>query len=87
MSGKHIFINASNFFIHEICTAYKGYAYYRVLAFSIAPLKVVEIQLDNGIWQKCDHIKGPLYVSSWNSTLYIKGIHQIQVQYTFLLFN
>jgi len=51
----------------------------RVLAFSTVPLKIVEIQLDNDVWQKCHHVDGPLYVSPWNSTRYKEGIHQITV--------
>lgn len=51
----------------------------RVLAFSTVPLKTVEIQLDNNVWEKCDHIDGPLYVLPWNSTKYKEGIHQITV--------
>lgn len=54
-------------------------ACYRVLAFSTAPLKTVEIQLDNSVWEQCDHVDGPLYVLPWNSTRYKEGIHQITV--------
>ncbi|XP_029663755.1 transmembrane protein 62-like isoform X2 [Formica exsecta] len=52
----------------------------RILAFSTVSLKIVEIQLDDDVWQKCDHIKGPLYVLPWNSTKYREGIHQITVR-------
>ncbi|XP_076231397.1 transmembrane protein 62 [Calliopsis andreniformis] len=52
----------------------------RVLAFSTAPIKTVEAQLDNDAWFECDHIKGPLYTSSWNSTKYREGIHTIRVR-------
>ncbi|XP_011883013.1 PREDICTED: transmembrane protein 62-like [Vollenhovia emeryi] len=52
----------------------------RVLAFSTAPLKTVEVQLDNDIWEKCDHVDGPLYALPWNSTRYKEGIHQITVR-------
>ncbi|KAG5314745.1 TMM62 protein, partial [Acromyrmex insinuator] len=52
----------------------------RILAFSTVPLKTVEIQLDNDVWQKCDHVNGPLYVLPWNSTKYKQGIHQITVR-------
>ncbi|XP_050451450.1 transmembrane protein 62-like isoform X2 [Cataglyphis hispanica] len=51
-----------------------------ILAFSTVSLKIVEIQLDDNAWQKCDHIKGPLYVLPWNSTKYREGIHQITVR-------
>ncbi|XP_018367573.1 PREDICTED: transmembrane protein 62-like [Trachymyrmex cornetzi] len=52
----------------------------RILAFSTVPLKTVEIQLDNDIWQKCSHVNGPLYILPWNSTKYKEGIHQITVR-------
>ncbi|KAG5323692.1 TMM62 protein, partial [Pseudoatta argentina] len=52
----------------------------RILAFSTVPLKTVEIQLDNDVWQKCGHVNGPLYVLPWNSTRYKQGIHQITVR-------
>ncbi|KAL0125186.1 hypothetical protein PUN28_004372 [Cardiocondyla obscurior] len=52
----------------------------RVLAFSTVSLKTVEIQLDNGVWEKCHHIDGPLYVLPWNSTMYKEGIHQITLR-------
>lgn len=52
----------------------------RVLAFSTVPLKTVEIQLDNSVWEQCDHVDGPLYVLPWNSTRYKEGIHQITVR-------
>ncbi|XP_018352053.1 PREDICTED: transmembrane protein 62-like [Trachymyrmex septentrionalis] len=52
----------------------------RILAFSTVPLKTVEIQLDNDVWQKCGHVNGPLYVLPWNSTRYKEGIHQITVR-------
>ncbi|KAG7203784.1 hypothetical protein KM043_013805 [Ampulex compressa] len=54
----------------------------RILAFSIAPLEVVEVQLDNNDWIECQHIRGPLYVAKWNTTKYLNGIHNIQVRAT-----
>ncbi|XP_036149395.1 transmembrane protein 62 [Monomorium pharaonis] len=51
----------------------------RVLAFSTVPIKTVEIQL-NDVWQKCNHVDGPLYVLPWNATKYKEGIHQITVR-------
>ncbi|XP_076377043.1 transmembrane protein 62 isoform X2 [Megalopta genalis] len=52
----------------------------RVLAFSIAPIKSVKAQLDDGVWFKCEHIKGPLYTSKWNTTAFLDGIHIIRVR-------
>ncbi|XP_023287605.1 transmembrane protein 62 isoform X2 [Orussus abietinus] len=52
----------------------------RVLAFSVAPVKSVEVQIDEGAWMQCRHAKGPLYVTAWNSSYYKSGIHRIQVR-------
>ncbi|XP_031848051.1 transmembrane protein 62 [Nomia melanderi] len=52
----------------------------RVLVFSIASLKDVEVQLDDGTWSKCEHVKGPLYTSKWNATEFMHGIHTIRVR-------
>lgn len=51
----------------------------RILAFSIALIKIVEVQLDDEPWSECEHVKGPLYVLRWNTTDYRKGIHTIRV--------
>ncbi|XP_076303117.1 transmembrane protein 62 [Lasioglossum baleicum] len=52
----------------------------RVLAFSLAPIKSVEVQLDDGAWFECEHVKGPLYTSKWNTTKFLDGIHTIRVR-------
>ncbi|XP_076646835.1 transmembrane protein 62 [Halictus rubicundus] len=52
----------------------------RVLAFSLAPIKSVEVQLDDGVWFECEHVKGPLYTSKWNTTIFLDGIHTIRVR-------
>ncbi|XP_066592487.1 transmembrane protein 62-like isoform X2 [Prorops nasuta] len=52
----------------------------RVLAFSTKQIKSVKAQLNNNGWIECKHIKGPLYVVPWNSSLYLTGIHTISVQ-------
>ncbi|XP_015436785.1 PREDICTED: transmembrane protein 62-like [Dufourea novaeangliae] len=52
----------------------------RVLAFSIAPIKSVEVQLDDATWFKCEHVKGPLYTFKWNTAEYMNGIHTIRVR-------
>ncbi|XP_026297136.1 transmembrane protein 62 isoform X2 [Apis mellifera] len=54
----------------------------RILAFSIALIKIVEVQLDDKLWFECEHIKGPLYVLKWNTTNYREGIHTIRVRVT-----
>ncbi|XP_029050433.2 transmembrane protein 62-like [Osmia bicornis bicornis] len=56
--------------------------YIRILAFSIAPIKIVEVRLDDSAWSKCEHVNGPLYVLKWNSTEYSDGIHTIRAQVT-----
>jgi hypothetical protein len=78
MLGKYI-VNVSSFLRNiKISNLYKSLLC-RILAFSTVSLVTVEIQLDHDIWQKCNHIKGPLYVFSWNSTNYKEGIHHITV--------
>ncbi|XP_053989724.1 transmembrane protein 62-like isoform X2 [Hylaeus anthracinus] len=52
----------------------------RILAFSLAPIKYVDVQLDNAAWLKCEHVEGPLYTSKWNTTEYRNGIHSIRVR-------
>ncbi|XP_003703373.1 transmembrane protein 62 isoform X2 [Megachile rotundata] len=52
----------------------------RILAFSIASIKIVEVQLDSTAWLKCEHVNGPLYVLKWNSTEYSEGIHTIRAK-------
>ncbi|XP_043584753.1 transmembrane protein 62-like isoform X2 [Bombus pyrosoma] len=52
----------------------------RILAFSIALIKTVEVQLDDEPWSECEHVKGPLYVLRWNTTDYREGIHTIRVR-------
>ncbi|CAL7945271.1 unnamed protein product [Xylocopa violacea] len=52
----------------------------RILTFSIALIKTVEVQLDDEDWFECEHIKGPLYVLRWNTTNYKNGIHTIRVR-------
>ncbi|XP_014599513.1 PREDICTED: transmembrane protein 62-like [Polistes canadensis] len=52
----------------------------RVLAFSTALIKSVQVQLDNGPWLQCKHIKRSLYAVEWNPLEYINEIHYIQVR-------
>ena len=54
--------------------------FFRVLAFSLAPITYVKIQIDDGDWHDCYHVKGPLYVMHWNPSDYTTGIHHIRVQ-------
>ncbi|XP_046666452.1 transmembrane protein 62-like [Homalodisca vitripennis] len=52
----------------------------RVLAFSTAEITSVKMKIDEEEWQTCYHIKGPLYVNSWDPKLYLKGLHHIKVE-------
>ena len=53
--------------------------FYRVLGFSLSPIESVSVKLDDGVWQKCNHIRGPLHVLPWKPELYETGVHQIHV--------
>ncbi|XP_017875580.1 transmembrane protein 62-like [Ceratina calcarata] len=52
----------------------------RILAFSIALIRIVEVQLDSEAWLECEHVKGPLYVLRWDTINYTEGIHNIRVR-------
>ncbi|XP_066245016.1 transmembrane protein 62-like [Euwallacea similis] len=51
----------------------------RVLAFSLSRIQSVRIRIDKGPWTNLRHIKGPLYVTSWNAQMYLTGLHSIEV--------
>ncbi|KAJ9593699.1 hypothetical protein L9F63_014747 [Diploptera punctata] len=51
----------------------------RILGFSQSPIESVSVKLDDGVWQKCNHIRGPLYVLPWQPELYGSGVHEIHV--------
>ncbi|XP_015586433.1 transmembrane protein 62 [Cephus cinctus] len=51
----------------------------RVVAFSIAPIKSVKVQINDEEWLNCNYIKGPLYTAKWNPLNYLNGIHHITV--------
>ncbi|XP_021929537.1 transmembrane protein 62-like isoform X2 [Zootermopsis nevadensis] len=51
----------------------------RVLGFSLSPIESVEVKVDDGVWQHCTHIRGPLYVHPWDPNLFATGIHEIHV--------
>jgi hypothetical protein len=51
----------------------------RVLAFSTVPITTVRVRVNHGEWGDCEHVKGPLYVLKWNTSRYMRGIHQLTV--------
>lgn len=54
----------------------------RILAFSPAPIEIVQLTLDNGdFWETCDNVDGPLYVTKWDPKLYSTGLHTLRVRY------
>lgn len=54
-----------------------------MLIFSPVPISNVELKIDDGEWQNCDNIRGPLYVSQWNQNHFWKGLHVISVSSNF----
>ncbi|XP_043478345.1 transmembrane protein 62-like [Leptopilina heterotoma] len=52
----------------------------RVLAFSLAPITKVEVKVNNDLWLQCRNVKGPLFVTRWNTSNYLIGVHNIQVR-------
>jgi hypothetical protein len=57
---------------------------FRVLGFSVSPIDSIAVKIDDGSWQNCTHVKGPLYVHPWDPNLYATGIHQIHVSFHFI---
>lgn len=55
--------------------------YFRILAFSIDPIKHVLVQIDKELkWINCSNVEGsPLYVTEWDLKRYSKGLHVINV--------
>lgn len=51
----------------------------RVLAFSMARIKTVRVRINGELWIDLKHIKGPLYVTSWDPEKYSNGLHDIEV--------
>ncbi|PSN33115.1 hypothetical protein C0J52_15540 [Blattella germanica] len=51
----------------------------RVLGFSLSPIESVAVKLDNGVWQQCSHVRGPLYVLPWDPHLFTTGVHEVHV--------
>lgn len=51
----------------------------RVLAFSISEIKTVRIRINDGPWQRCEHIEGPLYTLQWNPEEFARGMHKLEV--------
>lgn len=54
--------------------------FHRVLAFSLSRIKTVRIRIDMEPWTDLKHIKGPLYVTTWDAPKYSKGLHHMGVK-------
>lgn len=52
----------------------------RILAFSEAPITAVHVSIDGDPLGKGHWAGGPLYVLPWDPSLYLKGLHSIQVK-------
>ncbi|XP_063982215.1 transmembrane protein 62-like [Diachasmimorpha longicaudata] len=52
----------------------------RVLAFSTVPIKSVSIRINEEGWVQCRKVEGPLYVTRWNASRYLNGIHTIRTK-------
>lgn len=52
----------------------------RILAFSEAPITAVRVSIDGDPLGKGHSAGGPLYVLPWDPSLYLKGLHTIQVK-------
>lgn len=76
MSWYHIFNHPDHFVILLILIFTSG----RVLVFSLAPIELVQIQIDDGDWTNATNIKGPLYVVPWNPKEYENGVHNLNVR-------
>uniref|UniRef100_A0A1B6D3N4 Uncharacterized protein n=2 Tax=Clastoptera arizonana TaxID=38151 RepID=A0A1B6D3N4_9HEMI len=63
----------------EPLNAMKSSSHIRVLAFSTAEVVNVSVKLDEGQWQICSHVYGPLYVVPWNPEEFFEKIHHINV--------
>lgn len=52
----------------------------RILVFSLSPIELVQIQIDDGNWENATNVKGPLYVTRWEPKKYSTGVHNINVR-------
>ncbi|ERL88144.1 hypothetical protein D910_05532 [Dendroctonus ponderosae] len=51
----------------------------RVLAFSLSRIKIVRVRISQESWTDLKHVKGPLYVTSWDAQKYRNGLQDIEV--------
>ncbi|CAG9762201.1 unnamed protein product [Ceutorhynchus assimilis] len=73
---KHaLFFNPSKENIRNI----RQSTHIRALAFSIARIETVRIRIDGESWTDLKHIKGPLYVATWDAQRYSQGLHNIEI--------
>lgn len=57
-----------------------GVPFNRILAFSEAPITAVHVSVDGDPLGKGHPAGGPLYVLPWDPSLYLRGLHTIQVK-------
>ena len=50
------------------------------MVFSIAPIDLVQIQINDDDWKNASNVKGPLYIVPWQPEKYGTGIHSINVR-------
>lgn len=48
--------------------------------FSLSPIELVQVQVDEDGWVNATNVKGPLYVVHWTPRKYDMGIHHINVR-------
>lgn len=65
----------------ESVESIKASTHIRILTFSPSDIVRVEVKIDDGEWRLCRHVSGPLYVSEWNPTQYLRGLHYIKVTF------
>ncbi|CAH1174265.1 unnamed protein product [Phaedon cochleariae] len=51
----------------------------RILAFSIAKIDIVEVNINKGEWMTGRQVEGPLFVIPWNPLDYATGLHKIEI--------
>lgn len=57
----------------------KNSTHIRVLVYNPEPITMVKVRIDDAPWNEMTLVKGPLYVLPWNPSLYLSGLHKIEV--------
>lgn len=52
---------------------------YRILVFSVAPIREVHVTIDGSPWGIAYPVGGPLYVVPWDPSVFSSGLHTISV--------